>query len=108
MLAAGIVRSGPDLPPSYPSYHDSGIPLPPPVHQTTPAERPTNGSMTAQPDRVWIARGWPPVEHRHARAGLAVLARLEALDKATKALAAELSLDRVLPRIVALKDWANA
>jgi hypothetical protein len=37
-----------------------------------------------------------------------VLARLEALGKATKALAAELSLDRLLPRIVAIKDWANA
>jgi hypothetical protein len=37
-----------------------------------------------------------------------VLARLQAADKATKALAAELSLDRVLPRTVAIKDWANA
>jgi hypothetical protein len=36
------------------------------------------------------------------------LARLEAFGKTTKALAAELSLDRVLPRIVAIKDWANA
>jgi hypothetical protein len=34
--------------------------------------------------------------------------RLEALYKATNALATELSLDRVLPRIVAIKDWANA
>jgi hypothetical protein len=35
-------------------------------------------------------------------------ARLEAFDKSAKPLAAELSLDRVLLRIVALKDWANA
>jgi hypothetical protein len=37
-----------------------------------------------------------------------MLARLEALGKATKAPAAELSLDGVLPCIVAIKDWANA
>ena len=53
-------------------------------------------------DSAWLS----PLGHygAHARAGLAVRARLEAFDKATKALAA----DRVLPRIVALKDGATA
>ena len=95
------MRSGPDLPPSYPSYHDSSIPLPPCAPDDA-RRAPHKREYDRATDRVWIAHGWSLVEHRRARAGLAVLARLEAFG------AAELSLGRVLPRIVALKDRANA